>query len=101
MVEFKNEAYSLFENLVDRINEELSRRLFRIGVGVPQPEVPLSQARENVDTKDATGLSGNADVTAVSGEPAFPKKNKLGRNDPCFCGSGKKWKKCHYPQLPN
>ena len=107
LVEFKNEAYSLFENLVDRINEELSRRLFRIGVGVPQPEVPLSQARENVDTKDATGLSGNADVTAVSGEPAFPKKNKLGRNDPCWCGKvdkdGKpvKWKKCHYPQLPN
>jgi uncharacterized protein YchJ len=26
--------------------------------------------------------------------------NKLSRNDPCWCGSGKKWKKCHYPQLP-
>ena len=29
------------------------------------------------------------------------KKEKLGRNDPCWCGSGKKWKKCHYPQLSN
>ena len=87
LVEFKNEAYSLFENLVDRINKELSIRLFRIGIGVPQSEIPLSQARENIDTKDATGLSGNADATAVSGEPAFPKKKKIGRNDPCPCGA--------------
>lgn len=105
LVEFKNEAYSLFENLVDRINEELSRRLFRIGVGVPQPEIPLSQARKNIDTSDTTGLSGNADVAAASGEPAFSKKKKIGRNDPCWCGKTDangnpiKWKKCHYPQL--
>ena len=98
LVEFKNEAYSLFENLVDRINEELSRRLFRIGVGVPQPEIPLAQVRENIDTSDTTGLSGNADAAAVSGEQTFPKKKKPGRNDPCPCGSGKKYKKCHYPQ---
>ncbi len=95
LVEFKNEAYSLFENLVDRINKELSIRLFRIGIGVPQPEIPLSQARENIDRSDTTGLSGNADTAAVSGEQAFPKKKKLGRNDPCPCGSGKKYKKCH------
>jgi len=98
LVEFKNEAYNLFENLIDRINQELSRRLFRIGVGVPQPEIPLAQARENIDTSDTTGLSGNADAAAVSGEQTFPKKKKPGRNDPCPCGSGKKYKKCHYPQ---
>jgi preprotein translocase subunit SecA len=98
LVEFKNEAFNLFENLIDRINKELSRRLFRIGVGIPQPEVPLTQARENVDTSDSTGLAGDADVTAAAGEKAFPTKKKLGRNDPCWCGSGKKWKKCHYPQ---
>ena len=84
LVEFKNEAYSLFENLVDRINEESSRRLFRIGIGVPQPEIPLSQARENIDTSDMIGV-------------VEPKK-KIGRNDPCPCGSGKKYKHCHYPQ---
>ena len=84
LVEFKNEAYSLFENLVIRINEELSRRLFRIGIGVPQPEIPLSQARENIDKNDMTGV-------------VEPKK-KIGRNDPCPCGSGKKYKHCHYPQ---
>jgi preprotein translocase subunit SecA len=100
LVEFKNEAYSMFEGLIEKINEELSRRLFRIGMA-PVSEIPLEKARENVDTSDKTGLSGNADVTAVAGEPAFKQspKNKIGRNDPCWCGSGKKWKKCHYPQV--
>ncbi|MDP3994808.1 MAG: preprotein translocase subunit SecA, partial [bacterium] len=82
LVEFKNEAFGLFESLIDRIDGELSRRLFRIGVNIPQPEIPLDQARENIDTRDNTGLAG---------QPAFAK---TGRNDPCPCGSGKKYKKC-------
>jgi preprotein translocase subunit SecA len=104
LVEFKNEAYNMFENLVDKIDEELSHRIFRIGVAMPQPEIPLAAARENLDTSDTTGLAGNADQTAKSGEKAFPSQStsnrKIGRNDPCWCGSGKKWKKCHYPQPP-
>jgi len=96
LVEFKNEAYNLFERLIDRVDEELSHRIFRIGVAAPQPEIPLNLARENVDRSDSTGLSparnassipasnasrsdagwadaggGSADVTAQSGEPAF------------------------------
>ena len=86
LVEFKNEAYQLFENLVDRVDEELSHRIFRIGVTAPA-EIPLAQARENIDKTYMTGV-------------IEPKKKKLGRNDPCWCGSGKKWKHCHYPQLP-
>jgi preprotein translocase subunit SecA len=109
LVEFKNEAYNLFERLIDRVDEELSHRIFRIGVAQPQQEIPLQMARENIDKSDLTGLSGNADKAAKSGIPAFPQAaddqpqddaSKLGRNDPCWCGSGKKWKKCHYPQLP-
>ncbi len=99
LVEFKNEAYNLFENLVGKIDSELSRRIFRIGVAQPQSEIPLNLARENRDKKDSMGVSGNADTTAKSGEPAFAKE-KLGRNDPCWCKSGKKWKHCHYPKLP-
>jgi uncharacterized protein YecA (UPF0149 family) len=73
---------------------------------MPQPEIPLNLARENIDKSDQIGLSGNSDQTAKSGEKAFPpgtesqaSNQKLGRNDPCWCGSGKKWKHCHYPQL--
>jgi preprotein translocase subunit SecA len=102
LVEFKNEAYNMFETLVDKVDEELSHRIFRIGVAMPQPEIPLNLARENVDKSDTTGLSGNAEQTAKSGEPAFAdqqSKKKPGRNDPCPCGSGKKYKHCHYPQI--
>ncbi len=116
LVEFKNEAFNLFETLVDKVDEELSHRIFRIGVGVPQSEIPLNLARENIDRSDATGLSGDAEQTAKSGSPAFgsdltthnpqPNPNRIGRNDPCWCGrtdaNGKpvKWKHCHYPKLP-
>ena len=95
LIEFKNEAYQLFETLIDKIDEELSRRIFRIGVATPQVEIPLSIAKENIDTFDNTGLDQRPKI-----------KSKLGRNDPCWCGKlgpdGKplKWKKCHYPQLP-
>jgi preprotein translocase subunit SecA len=109
LVEFKNEAYELFEGLLDKIDEELSRRLFRVGVAQRRPEIPIEEARTNVDTVDAMGLAGGADKAAEQGEPAFKRvaekggemverdKKKIGRNDPCWCGSGKKWKKCHYP----
>ncbi len=108
LVEFKNEAYGLFENLIGKIDKELSRRIFRIGVARPQSEIPLHLARENIDKSDLTGLSGSGASTAREGTPAFSSSSangettssKLGRNDPCWCGSGKKWKKCHYPKLP-
>lgn len=109
LVEFKNEAYNLFEALVGKIDAELSRRIFRIGVAMPQSEIPLNLARENVDTSDQTGLTGDAASAARSGVAAFSStgsqnksvgssSKKIGRNDPCWCGSGKKWKHCHYPQ---
>ncbi|RJR29095.1 preprotein translocase subunit SecA [Candidatus Microgenomates bacterium] len=104
LVEFKNEAYTLFEKLLANVDDELGKRIFRIQVARPQVEIPLEKARTNIDTGDNTGLiDESADAVAATGEPAFVKKttrpsNKIGRNDPCWCGSGKKWKKCHYPQ---
>jgi preprotein translocase subunit SecA len=106
LVEFKAEAYGLFERLTARIDEELARRVFRVQIGMtPRSEIPLDQARTNVDTSDNTGLiDETADAVAATGESAFlnqkPKatKQKIGRNDPCWCGSGKKFKRCHYPQ---
>lgn len=103
LVEFKNEAFSLFETLVDRVDEELAHRIFRVDVTRQAPEIPLSMARENIDTTDMTGLStSSADVVAKSGVKVLPSnsKKKMGRNDPCWCGSGKKWKKCHLNREP-
>ena len=120
LVEFKNEAFGLFESLLNRIDDELARRIFRIGVmQAPRPEIPLERATTNVDTSDASGLVDTVtpELGAEKGQPAFAgaladrtafastnnkeqsAKRKIGRNDPCWCGSGKKWKRCHYPQL--
>ena len=101
IVIFKTEAYDMFENLIDKIDEELARRIFRIGIQqAMQSEIPLDMAASNVDTKDSMGL-------AEQNTPPKQKinKTKIGRNDPCWCGKknseGKpiKWKNCHYPQL--
>jgi preprotein translocase subunit SecA len=121
IVEFKKEAYDMFEGLLASIDQELTRRLFRIQAMRQAPTIPLDQARTNIDTRDAQGLiSESADDVARRGTPAFvgsstatggsgnsisssnatKSKVKLSRNDPCWCGSGKKFKKCHYPQLP-
>ena len=140
VAEFKNEAYGMFEGLLDRIDNELARRIFRVGVAqAPRPEIPLEAATTNVDTLDKQGLmdTAAAELGAEGGQPAFPRSGdivnlpdepasmndiannsfssnnktmeqynnqqpkaakKPGRNDPCPCGSGKKYKKCHYPQ---
>ena len=85
VVEYKREGYEMFENMIAAIQEETVRRLFlaRVKVG---GEVK----RERV--AKVTGESGAADGT-VKKQPT-KKVVKVGRNDPCPCGSGLKWKKC-------
>ena len=85
VVEYKREGYEMFENMIAAIQEETVRRLFlaRVKVG---GEVK----RERV--AKVTGESG-ADDGTVKKQPA-KKVVKVGRNDPCPCGSGLKWKKC-------
>ncbi len=104
VVEFKNEAYTLFETLIDRIDEELSRRLFRIDVGRMPNEIPLSQIQTNADRSDGIGLAidpGKRVQTSKIGTKS------IGRNDPCPCGAvdpktGKvyKYKKCGLINAP-
>jgi len=78
LVEFKNEAFTMFEGLIGKIDGELSRRLFRVGVARPPEEIPLDRARTNVDKSDAIGLATkSADETAVSGQP-LAKESHVG-----------------------
>ncbi len=88
LVEYKHESFGLFESLLDRIDSVIAHRIFRVQVA-PQP-TPI-QAKMNTSSSVIPGSTRN---------PVSPDKKttKLGRNDPCFCGSGKKWKSCHYPK---
>ncbi|HWA52098.1 MAG TPA: preprotein translocase subunit SecA [Patescibacteria group bacterium] len=92
VVEFKNEAYDLFETLIDRIDEELSRRIFRIDVGRMPNEIPQNPMT-NTDTTDMMGLTGAIQKPSKDNQVKI-KSTRIGRNDPCPCGSGKKFKKC-------
>jgi len=122
LVEYKNEAFSMFEKLVSDINFEVARRLFKVEIGIKEPskesrEQPIFyKSASAIDPfhQNPSASSGRA-PSASSGQtveqpvsnpsniegfkiiPPGTKQRKLGRNDPCWCGSGKKYKKCHYP----
>ena len=86
LVEYKQESFAMFESLLSRIDSLVSRRIFRIQA-VPQP------IRQTKNVSESSSKTEGKKSIAKS-----VKQDKLGRNDPCWCGSGKKWKACHYPQ---
>ncbi|MFA6532877.1 MAG: preprotein translocase subunit SecA [Patescibacteria group bacterium] len=107
LVEYKNEAYSMFEKLIGNINFEVTRRLFKIEINVgagrdlptqhnhEQPKMIL-QSASAIDPFNQKAQQPDS-AKASSGKAITKPHGKLGRNDKCWCGSGKKYKKCHYP----
>lgn len=89
LIEYKNEAYGMFERLLTTIDYEIVHRIFKVQV-TAQPQT--SQRPQQILTQPAGGQINQ------SSQPQPITKKKIGRNDPCWCGSGKKFKKCHYPQ---
>ncbi len=97
--EFKIEAYRMFDELKTTIRHDVTHTIFRVTVQQsPPPQRPV--ARNVVEGRAAvaggtSSAAGAATATAVA--PSAPARTgpKLGRNDPCWCGSGKKFKKCH------
>ncbi len=82
VVEYKNEGYNMFEEMIAAIREETVKYLFHVRLEAP-PE------RQAVAEPTNAGLAGEG----AEKKPA-KKDDKIGRNDPCPCGSGKKYKKC-------
>ncbi|NMB84459.1 preprotein translocase subunit SecA [Candidatus Roizmanbacteria bacterium] len=106
LVEYKNEAFSMFENLLSDIDFEITRRIMKINVEESPGTIEEKKIQSPVVYKSASSIdpfhdkkqSPSPNQFTTSSDTSSPR-NKLGRNDPCWCGSGKKWKKCHYPQL--
>jgi len=119
LVEYKNEAYRMFEQLIWAMDDEIVHRIYKVQVQAPpqgmtptgeththadgsihqgaaHPEVaiPAAKPKKMMTNTPESEVSENAKATSLENE-----KKKLSRNDPCWCGSGKKWKKCHYPQI--
>jgi preprotein translocase subunit SecA len=92
LVEFKKEAFTLFEDMMGRIDTETVRYLFLV-----QPARPEDEAREIERRQRRQQQEMQLQAGAAKAEPPKPIRAgaKVGRNDPCPCGSGKKYKKCH------
>ena len=85
VVAYKEEGYEMFSAMINAIREETIRRLFLVRVK-PAQEVK----REKVAKETGTAAAVNAEVK----KQPVKKDKKIGPNDPCHCGSGKKYKKC-------
>src|SRR6185503_9605695 len=135
LVEYKKESFALFQQMRDRVEEEMVRYLWRLtpmisgeadGTGEPIPAVPAlprpAARKPSPMTLNSPSAAATSPFGAIRGgggaprgagaavaEPPQPARTggddvvrqvkreepKVGRNDPCPCGSGKKYKKCH------
>jgi preprotein translocase subunit SecA len=87
LIVYKKEGYELFNDMIERIKEETLGILYRIQIAEPQKMDRYRQPREQQ-------LSFSGGGESVQQKPAKRSAKKVGRNAPCPCGSGKKYKKC-------
>ncbi len=127
LIEYKREGFELFEKLIAEVDFEIVHRIFKVALQqqpqVPveplieksieiRPKVDISIEQETADERPSSVMEESQDsVTKVTiekdgvvseqvygGQGQLTKTHgKIGRNDPCWCGSGKKYKKCHFP----
>ncbi len=86
LMEYKFNAYEMFEELSDHIQEDILRSMYRIRV---QTQIKREEVAK------PTGTNHGGKEPAVNKPVVKNKETELGRNDPCYCGSGAKYKNCH------
>lgn len=85
LVEYKLEAYDMFQAMIDAIQDDVVRYMYRVNV-VTQPKV-----EDRLQNATVNNPSGDSEADA---KKPVVKGETIGRNDPCPCGSGKKYKNC-------
>ncbi len=94
LVEYKQEAFKMFNELTDSIQADIVSRMFHVQF---VKEEPPPQPRSRLEPRGPNGHGPNGRGSA--GEPVGAgtgaATSKIGRNDPCWCGSGRKYKRCH------
>jgi preprotein translocase subunit SecA len=92
LVEYKRESYTMFEELMDRIEDETLRFLFLMRTPDEEEAAIREYQRRKRREQQEMRMVG---AGAVEKPQQVIRREKVGRNDPCPCGSGKKYKKCH------
>jgi preprotein translocase subunit SecA len=101
LTEYKREAFDLFQEMAERVKALVVERLFKVQI-VRDAPVELPAVTAWADTTESRGSTpvetrrGASVSTPRTPAPRTADGSKIGRNDPCFCGSGKKYKKCCY-----
>lgn len=103
LVEYRKEGYEMFQKLMAQFEYNLARKIFRLEPVSPQATTPQNVIEGRGDSLTDSPQTVNKEVESIkpslsSGEP-IKKESAIGRNDPCPCGSGKKYKKCCYPKF--
>ena len=88
--EYKREAYSLFMDMMGRIRQEVAQKLFRVQMA-REDEIAEMEAEQR---RERLSLARQGGPKPEIQSPAKREADKVGRNDACPCGSGKKYKKC-------
>jgi preprotein translocase subunit SecA len=100
LVEYKKESFDLFQAMLDRIDTFTIRSLFNLQVVAEQAPEQIQQQQQRRRRPTSMLFTGPNQGAAAAGEEAARTKTitrdqpKVGRNEPCPCGSGKKYKKC-------
>ncbi len=112
LVAFKREGYDMFQQLQENIRRQVARTVFKVKVKEQRPAAAANGFAAAPGDDDATAVPALAGSSAPSVAQLRPNRGetatvtaarsagpavsqKIGRNDPCYCGSGKKYKKCH------
>ena len=104
--EYKRESFALFESLLQRLKYEVVRFLSNVQVQRSDEAAVMEQQRreaaakqkmafEHADVGSVVADSDEAAAPSAAPQPMTRAQPKVGRNDPCPCGSGKKYKQCH------
>jgi preprotein translocase subunit SecA len=100
--EYKRESFDMFQDLLVHIKHEVTHTLARVqftdqAAPVAQPTMTLNYRHEDVQTPAIAGALGDVPMPEEGAEhaPFVRDGEKVGRNEPCPCGSGKKYKQCH------
>ena len=92
LVEYKRESFEMFEAMMDRVEDETLRYLFLMRTPEEEEEmIRQYQQRKRREQREMQMIGAGA----VEKPQQVIRREKIGRNDPCPCGSGKKYKKCH------
>ncbi|MFA6250201.1 MAG: preprotein translocase subunit SecA [Candidatus Shapirobacteria bacterium] len=102
LIEYRQEGYTMFQELLTKYRYNLARKIFRLEP-VFDPQITPDHATETRGSIQPLAASAAAGSSATSSEitpdrVTAPAAKSPSRNDLCPCGSGKKYKKCHYPQ---